>query len=277
MIAAKPSEILPQMPQSAAFDAIAQDYDQIFTHSLLGSAHRSLVHESLRGRLREGQWALELNCGTGEDAIFLASLGLRVLACDVSERMIGVARQKVESDRCGARVQFAVCANEHLDLLAKHAPFDVVLSNFGGLNCTADLALVAHELSRLVRPGGQVFLCMMGRICAWEILWYAARGSWSKALRRFKLQRTRASIAGVTVQVYYPSVRKMRQAFATSFRLESWRGIGVVLPPSWMESHLRNYPDFINLLKRVDRWFGGFPLFRGFADHILFQFVRENK
>jgi ubiquinone/menaquinone biosynthesis C-methylase UbiE len=271
------SEILPSLPQSAAFDGIAQDYDRIFTHTLLGRAHRSLVHRVLRRHLRRGQRVLDLNCGTGEDAIYLASLGVSVLACDISARMVEVARQKAERSGYGSNVELMVCANEHLADLADRGLFDAILSNFGGLNCTADLPQVASELSRLVRPGGKVFLCMISRICAWEILWYATRGNGRKAFRRLSPSGTRASIGGTSLDVRYPSVSEMRRAFAPLFRLESWRGIGVVLMPSWLASGFQEREWFIDLLKRIDRWLGALPLFRGFADHILFQFVREEK
>ena len=276
MTAETASEILPSLPQTAAFDGLAQDYDRIFTYSLLGRAHRSLVHEVLSRHLSKGQRVLDLNCGTGEDAIYLASLGMSVLACDISVRMVEVAHQKAERSGYGSDVELMVCANEHLDDLADRGPFDAILSNFGGLNCTADLEQVASELSRLVRPGGKVFLCMIGRICAWEILWYATRGKWRKGFRRLSPGGTRASIGGTSIDVHYRSVSDIR-AFAPSLQLESWRGIGVVLMPSWLASGFQKREWLIDLLKRIDRWVGALPLFRGLADHILFQFVREEK
>jgi ubiquinone/menaquinone biosynthesis C-methylase UbiE len=277
VIAETISDISLTSRRSAAFDGIARDYDRVFTYSLLGKAHRSLIHEALSKHLWSVQRVLDLNCGTGEDALHLASLGMSVLGCDVSEGMIEIAREKAARSCCGSRVEFAVCANERLGTLIEHAPFDLILSNFGGLNCTADLHQVARDLSRLVRPGGEVFLCMIGKICAWEILWYGARGKRNKAFRRLSLGGTSASISGASIQVRYPSVRKMRRAFAPVFRLESWRGIGVVLPPSWLASAVEDLPGLVKVLKHVDRQFGMLPVLRGLADHTLFRFVREEK
>jgi len=271
------SNALRSTQQRPAFDAIAGDYDRIFTNSILGKAQRSLVHESLHGNFREGQRILDLNCGTGEDAIYLASQGISIVACDISERMIAVARYKASSREPGAPITFAICANEHLSNLERHAPFDGVLSNFGGLNCTADLAQVAGALSRLVRPGGQVFLCMLGPICIWEILGFAARGEWSKAFRRTKRGGAEARIDGESLHVHYPTVREIQCAFDPSFALVSWRGIGVALPPSWMEPAFHDRPSAVRLLTTVDRWLGTLPVFRGLADHILLRFVREDK
>jgi ubiquinone/menaquinone biosynthesis C-methylase UbiE len=269
------TDVLPSPRESSAFDGIAQDYDRIFTHTLLGRAHRALVHELLGRQVREGHRVLDLNCGTGEDAVHLASSGASVVACDISERMIGIAWQKAADSPVGSQIRFVVCANEHLDGLADYGPFDAILSNFGGLNCTCDLAHVARELSRMVRPGGKVFLCMMGRVCAWEIVWYAARADISKAFRRLSPGGTCASIGGTSVQIHYPSVSDVRRAFAPWFTLQSWRGVGVVLPPSWLASRFQGCPRLIDVLKNADRWLGALPVFRGLADHILVQLARE--
>jgi len=263
--------------QAPAFDTIAEEYDQIFTYSILGKAQRSLVHEALRDSFQEGQHVLDLNCGTGEDAILMAAGGVSVLACDVSKRMISVAWQKFAS--CGATlpVTFAVCANEHLDSLKDCEEFDGALSNFGGLNCTADLTRVSRALSDLIRPRGEVFLCMLGPFCAWEVVWHSVHGRWRKAFRRMKTGGADARIGGESVHVHYPSVRQIREAFAPAFRLASWRGIGVALPPSWMEPVFQDRPSFVDWLTQIDRWLGVVPIFRGAADHVLLRFVRERK
>ena len=276
MIVQAANNTLPLLHQTPAFDAIARDYDRIFTHSILGKAQRSLIHEALRGYFRSGQRVLDLNCGTGEDAIHLASTGVSVVACDVSERMVEIARTKAAAQPELA-LSFTVCANEDLDALRDQGPFDGVLSNFGGLNCTADLAGVGRSLAHLVRPGGEVFLCLLGPFCAWEVFWYSVRAQWRKAFRRMQPGGTEAKIGGAVLRVHYPSVRQIQNAFASSFELVSWRGVGVVLPPSWMEPLFQHHPALVNLLTSIDRTLGRVPVFRGVADHILFHFVREGK
>jgi ubiquinone/menaquinone biosynthesis C-methylase UbiE len=277
VIAETQTDILPQLHQAAAFDAIAQDYDRIFTHTRLGNAHRSLIHDLLRKHLHAGHRILDLNCGTGEDALYLASLGVSVTGCDISKGMIGVARRKAERANCALRVQFMVCANERLNRLIDDEPFDAALSNFGGLNCTVDLHGLGKELSRLVRPGGRLFVCMIGNVCAWETVWYAARGNWKKAFRRFKRGAVNGSVGDANCRVHYPSVADMRESFAPFFRLDRWDGIGIVLPPSWLASAFERWPWFVQLLKDIDRLLCSAPVCRALADHRLFQFVREER
>jgi len=55
-----------------AFDQLAADYDQRFTYSIIGRAQRDSILKILSNTFKANDNILELNCGTGEDAIFLA-------------------------------------------------------------------------------------------------------------------------------------------------------------------------------------------------------------
>jgi SAM-dependent methyltransferase len=262
---------------AAAFDCIAAQYDAVFTHSVIGAAQRELVHCSLSPYFKQGSRILDMNCGTGEDALHFGAQSIEVVACDASRGMIEVCRRKLAATGLTLPITFLICENERLDRLRPLAPFDGALSNFGGLNCTADLALIQELLAPLIVPGGSLFVCLMGRMCAWEIVWYLLAGQGGKAFRRLRAKGAQAGIEGYTVHVYYPSVREAADAFAPTFRLKTWRGIGVALPPSWLEPFFRNKPGIIRLLQRVDRYLGAWPLVRGCADHVLLQFVREEQ
>jgi ubiquinone/menaquinone biosynthesis C-methylase UbiE len=262
---------------AAAFDCIAAQYDAIFTHSAIGVAQRQLVHYALSRHFTQGSRILDMNCGTGEDAIYLGAQSIEVVACDASLGMIEVCRRKLAAAGSALPITFLVCANERLDQLSPLAPFDGALSNFGGLNCTTDLAVLRNLLACLLVPGSALFVCLMGRVCAWEIVWFLLTGHWNKAFRRLRANGAQASVGGQNIRVYYPSVRRAAEAFAPSFRLKASRGIGVALPPSWLERHFRNRPGVIRMLQWIDHRFGSWPLVRGCADHVLLQFVREEQ
>ena len=168
------------------FDHVAETYDEVFTNSLIGRAQRESVWKELDRCFHPGQRILELNCGTGVDAVHLAERGVEVLACDIAPRMIQVARQRLSPLGDGARVDFRVLATEQIASLADSGPFEGAFSNFGGLNCVRDLSAVAHDLARLLAPRATALLCMAGRTVAWEIIWYLGHGNPRKALRRFQ-------------------------------------------------------------------------------------------
>src|ERR1035438_7003572 len=66
---------------------------------------------------------LDAGCGTGENALLVASLGLSVLGVDVAETALAIAREKA-SER-GIEVEFAAADAFHLDRLGRM--FDTVL------------------------------------------------------------------------------------------------------------------------------------------------------
>ncbi len=56
---------------------------------------------------------LDAGCGTGENALHLASLGLPVLGFDVAETALAIARKKA-AER-GIKVEFAAADALHLE------------------------------------------------------------------------------------------------------------------------------------------------------------------
>src|SRR6478735_5967407 len=164
------------MQQTAPFDGMAADYDRSFTASSLGQRMRAAVWHRLDAAFRPGERVLELNCGTGEDAVHLGGRGVRVLATDASPAMLAVARAKVARAELADLVEVAPLAIEDL---VRHHPersFDGVLSNFGGLNCVDDLAGVAPSLAAATRPGARALLCVMGPTVPWEWAWFLGQG-----------------------------------------------------------------------------------------------------
>src|ERR1700722_15878363 len=79
---------------SSPFDAIADSYDATFTWSTIGQIQRDAVWAELMRRFRRGVGFLDICCGTGVDAQFLAERGIDVVACDRSERMLQVAEKR---------------------------------------------------------------------------------------------------------------------------------------------------------------------------------------
>jgi ubiquinone/menaquinone biosynthesis C-methylase UbiE len=256
-----------------AFDSIAEQYDEIFTRSLIGRAQRDAVWDVLRKTFLPGDRLLELNCGTGEDALFLSTLGVSVVACDASERMINVATRRMQSMPEGARIQFEACPTEHIADLCDRGPFDGAFSNFSGLNCIADLSATAQQLAVLVRPGGRVVLVLSSRFCLWESFWYLAQGKPDRAVRRWKGKAT-ASLGNIALEMRYPTVGDIRRMFRPFFALRARRGVGITVPPSYVEALARKYPRTLLELQAFDRKIAAWPVCRSIGDHTLLVLER---
>lgn len=260
----------PRTSVAAAFDAIAAEYDAVFTNSVVGRAQRDAVWEVIDRVFLPGQRVLDINCGTGADAVHLAGRGVRVHACDASSGMVDVARARVR--RAGADVDVQRRAIEQLGSLGGR--YDGVLSNFGGLNCVDDVNRLVCDLERLVRVGGSVVLCYMGPFCAWETLSYLLRGEPRKAVRRWKRKNVAARVGATSFRINYPTVGDLRFAFAPEFRLRERQGIGVMVPPSYLEPIATAYPRAIAWATRFDQRTRRWPVLRSVSDHILLRFER---
>ena len=251
------------------WNATAESYDQIFPETLVGKIQRDAVWRVLDRMFQSGQRILELNCGTGIDAAHLAQRGVRVLACDLSPRMIELATQRSIASNLAATPVFRVLPTEDIDQLANDGPFDGAFSNFSGLNCVDNLSSVAHSLAKLLRPRATAVFCMVGRIAPWEIAWHLGHGDAKKAMRRF-----RPVSDDPRVSAHYPSVRTIARACAPELRLREWRGIGVAVPPSCMEPLARRFPKVLKCLDRADRWLTSCPGVKALADCVLLRFER---
>ena len=70
----------------ALFDALAATYDKDFTFTVVGKAQRQQVYDHIDAIISvpKALDILELNCGTGEDALYFASKGHQITATDIS-------------------------------------------------------------------------------------------------------------------------------------------------------------------------------------------------
>ena len=257
------------------WDKAAETYDRVFTHTLIPQVERNPVWQELECLFHSGQRILELNCGTGVDALHLAESGVRILACDIAPGMIEMARRRLASARLGELVDFRVLATEDIAVLGDESPFDGAFSNFAGLNHVEDLSAVARNLAQLLRPGARVLNCLLGRFTPWEVAGHLVHGRPGKTTERFKRGGTiHQHPDNMILKTHYPSVGAMVRMFAPGFRLREWKGVGIALPPSYLESWARRFPWALDQLASADRWLGRLPVLRGMAGHVLVQFER---
>jgi SAM-dependent methyltransferase len=253
------------------WDTAAETYVQDFSGTGIGETRRYAVWRRFAQIFCPGQKLLELNCGTGIDAVHLAGKGIHLVACDISSRMIEIARQLAASTNTSELIDFKVLPNEEIGSLVGEDVFDGAFSNFCGLNCVEDLEAVARDLTRLVRPGGPILLCMIGRFVPWEIAWFMAHGEPGKALRRLRRKDFRSCDPG-SVRIQRPSVREMTRIMSPGFRLKRWSGVGIAVPPTYTENRMRHFPRLVRRLAAIDRLISDLPFFRRMADCVLLEF-----
>jgi len=251
--------------QASPFDELATDYDRSFTRSACGAMLRSMVWERLPAVFGARQRILELGCGTGEDAVHLARCGHHVVATDASEEMIRVARLKALAAGCAERIEFHVMPVEALHTLPRAQRFDGVFSNFGAMNCVADLPRLAHTLALRMSPGAPLMFIVMGRYVPWEWAWFLARGDRKRAFRR--LDPAGASWRGLTI--HYPTPGELAEALSPMFETRRRSALGSVLPPSYAARWLDSRPRWLGALSAMERALQ--PVAAGLADHYILE------
>lgn len=259
---------------SAPFDAVADCYDSTFTESRIGRAQRAAVWSELARAFNCGDRVLEIGCGTGVDACYLAGRGVRVVASDPSNEMIRVATDRIQ--QCGLQRFVRPLVLRAEDISTLHGEiFDGAFSNFGPLNCVEDLAQFARDLACLLKPGGTALLCWMNSCCLWEMAWYLTHGNCGKAFRRLQRRPVTARIAdGVSVPVRYPSVKSVARIFAPAFRIQAIKGVGFAVPPSYLEPWAVRHPRLMQMCELADSWAAECRGLRLLADHVLVRLER---
>ena len=262
------------------FDEMANTYDADFTSSGIGLLQRQRVWSLLTQVLKESAVSLkilEINCGTGEDAIMMARSGHQVIATDASPAMIGKAMDKANGLGIdSAKLQFIVCPFEEISRKFEGQKFDLIFSDFGGLNCINKDALksLCHDLRNLTGENGKLFLVLLGKYCLWEIAHYSLRGKFSTAFRRLK-RKVNFSSNGFGIQVYYYSPGNLKKICSPGFSLVKKFPVGLFIPPSYLNGKYATDPVKLKKFeKREGRY--GYAVFANLADHYCAIFNKNN-
>jgi ubiquinone/menaquinone biosynthesis C-methylase UbiE len=261
---------------SDAFDRHATGYDAAFTGTEAGRLYRARVHAWLLKRIlvRPGMKVLDLNCGTGEDALFLGRAGHWVTALDRSPGMIRIA-----SEKC-AGLPGVTCSVADLHDLPGMEPgiqYDLVLSNFGGFNCLGpeSLAKVLEAVARLLKPGGQLVAVVMPRYALWEVLYFLSRAKPNQAFRRSR-GFAGVILEGITVPTWYYSPGEFTRIAGKHFSMLAMRPLGAILPPTSSGHGLvgRMKDLLTNTFERL-AWY--LPILSPLSDHYLVNLMTEPK
>jgi SAM-dependent methyltransferase len=98
-----------------------------------------------------GSLVLDLGCGNGENSLLVARRQARVIGLDVSESLLGLARTRFALNGLTGPAVF-VASSAH-DIALPDESVDVVLGV--AILHHLNLALVAREVKRILRPGGR--------------------------------------------------------------------------------------------------------------------------
>jgi ubiquinone/menaquinone biosynthesis C-methylase UbiE len=260
---------------AAAFSAQALYFDSLYATNGIIQYKRNRVREHLMKYLEPASHILELNAGTGDDAIFLAQRGHFVHATDISEGMQKKLIEKVTIQQLTGLVSNEICSYTALDGLADKGPFDCIFSNFAGLNCTGDLDQVLTGFDNLLKPGGIVVLVMLPGFCLWESLLFF-NGKFKTATRRFFSSKGRkANIDGASFTCWYYSPGYLTRKLKDRFKLLEIEGLCSIVPPSYIEKFPEKYPKTYSYLCKAENMLKNKWPWKNIGDYYIISFRRK--
>jgi ubiquinone/menaquinone biosynthesis C-methylase UbiE len=242
-----------QLSETLAGDAFSRQsfiFDELYSGNTIVNYKRSRVRAHIGQYLKLNSSILELNSGTGEDALYFASQGHRVHATDISTGMQQVLKQKVAEAGMSDWVSTEVCSYTNLNQLKQQGSYDAIFSNFGGLNCTGELNKVLASLPALLKPGGTVTMVIIPSFCLWETL-LVFKGKFKTAFRRFFSRNgVTAHIEGQYFTCWYYNAGYVVKHTKKDFDLLSVEGLCTIVPPSYIEHFAERHPAKYQWLKK---------------------------
>lgn len=251
-----------------AFGHLASSYDQDFENLPAARRLRGIVWEIYLRYFRRGDSLLELNCGTGTDALALAGHGIRIHATDISDGMLDAFHRKLSGSPHKEMITTQRMGFDHLPTIHGRQ-FDGVYSNMGGLNCEPDLPRIAHDLHELVRPGGIFIGTFLGHRAICEMASFLARGNIRQAFRRTRRMGVPANIGGSLVTTYYYSPGDVAKSFAPRFVPVELAGLNIFTPPPTSVKAYRRLGSGMRLLERIDDALMQTAPFNRIGDHFV--------
>lgn len=251
---------------NASFDKAAPHYDASFSNSEIGKMQRELVYKQLAKELISVQNILEINCGTGEDALWLAHQNFKVTATDISSKMIEVAKSKALHDN----LTFSTVDIKAIAMEFSGQKFDLIFSNFGGLNCLSksELTQFFKDSNALLSEKGKLILVIMPKHTLWEQGYFLVKAQFSEVFRR-KKEVVVADVDGEKVPTYYYNPKDIVNLAGNDFELLNHKPIGFFVPPSYLESFFKKKEGVLRFLFGLENKISNRSLLSKRADHYI--------
>jgi len=258
-----------------SFNKISDSFDEEDRENAILQWMRNTVYEIYLSYFRKGDKLLELNAGTGIDAVYLASKGIKVLATDISDDMLGRLKDKIEKKNLEELISVENLSFDDIDKISEK-DFDGAISNFGGLNCINYFDKLSKSLGERIKPGGKFIAVVMNSFCPWEIFYYLLKLDPKSAFRRFNKDGIEAGLNEFKIKSFYFTSGEFADRFSKYFETEKIYSHGLFTPPPYMFGIYNRAKPLVKAFMKMDNITKGmFPLNR-IGDHFIIVLKRRN-
>ncbi len=258
-----------------SFNKISDSFDEEDKENAILQWMRNSVYEIYLSYFKKGDKLLELNAGTGIDAVYLASKGIKVFATDISEEMLGKLNDKIVKKNLQNLIRTENLSFDEIDKISNRN-FDGAISNFGGLNCINDFEKLSGSLGERIKPGGRFIAVVMNSFCPWEIIYYLLKLDPSNAFRRFNNEGIEAGLSEFKIKSFYFSPVEFADRFGKYFETEKIYSHGLFTPSPYMFGIYNRAAYFVKSLMKIDDLSKGVFPFNRFGDHFVIVLKRRN-
>lgn len=249
---------------SKAFTEQSVVFDELDKAPLIQWVRQRVRTAAMRW-LKPGDELLDINCGTGIDSLWFAEQGVRVLATDDAPGMLAeLERKRTRASHLPLRSQR--CSFLELESLGSER-FQVVFSNFGGLNCTADLPSVLRGVDHVLVPGGTCTLVIMPRFSPWELV-DALRGNPTHAFRRYRRDGAPALVENTVFPCWYHDASVVTRTLKDYAVLDR-SALSFFVPPPHLGPFAQRHPQFVRAMEQLEDLCCRWPFIRDRGDHYL--------
>lgn len=255
------------------FDHIASPYDSLFSRSAVGQLQSKHVWRYVESVIPQlgGIEMLELNCGGGEDADLFGERGFNLVATDIGEEMLKITQQKAEQVSMQNRITSHYLDLDGFNETLFDKQFDLVFSNFGGLNGVNPDALkkLFQKLPSIIKPGGRFIGVIMPKLCVWETVFFTMRFQFRRAFRRIARAEIISDVQGRHLKAWFYQPSQIKKWSKERFKLVSIKPVGLALPSAYLEGFIRFRKNWLLKLNNLEKKFGDRGLFAGMADNFI--------
>jgi len=259
----------------AAFDGVAEHYDEHIFGNPMNVWLRNRSVNYLSKIFKPGEAVLEIGCGTGTETLSLAKLGIRIIAVDISPKMLDVLMRKAKKAGVSDKIVPLHARANSLKEKLKQAGFDRMdgaYSTYGAINTEPRLDMLFDTLHSTIKPEGQLVLGVWNKYCLYEILGYSLKLKPSMALARLR-NPVPVGKSRFCITSYAYSLASLQGYVDHSFKLTKVYGVQIILPASNLIKYLPPEP-LLGIVKRIETGLETRYPWNRLGDHFLAVYSR---
>lgn len=250
------------------FGVLADEYDEMQHTNKPVQIMRKKFYDLVCDTVIPGADILEINCGSGIDALYFGKKNYNVLATDISDKMLINA----ETKNISKNVEFMKLNFTELNKISNRK-FDLVYSNLGGLNCADELQKIGNDIYNILNEGGYFIAAVMPNFFLWEFFLFI-KGEFKRAFRRMTNNWVEANVGGQKIKIKYYSPKRFRKYFQIEFKFVKTKALRIFAPPPPAGHFYSKHPAVSKLLDKLDRSIEDFYLSSFVCDYYIIIFKK---